>query len=343
MTSPDRSALDRSALDAVAGFVGARGERNVTLRPFTTFRIGGPADLLVRAQTIADLDLLKAAFDSIGSAAAGLDLLVIGQGSNLLVSDDGFRGVVIMLSGEFEQIAIQPGVDAEDPVVVSAGGAVKLPVLARRTVAAGLRGLEWMVGVPGSVGGGVRMNAGGHGSDVRANLGGASLFSLRGDAAGLRRVDADALELGYRSSAVQTDEIVIGASFRLATDGGPGGARGGGPAESAATGDAELREIVRWRREHQPGGQNAGSVFVNPIPGELPAAVLVDQLGLRGFRIGGAFVSEKHANFIQASDGATAADVRAVMEHVRAAVRESTGFELRSEVRLVGFATAGCE
>ena len=86
-----------------------------------------------------------------------------------------------------------------------------------------------------------------------------------------------------------------------------------------------LAEIVRWRREHQPGGQNAGSVFVNPIPGELPAAVLIDQLGLRGFRIGGAFVSEKHANFIQATEGATAADVRAVMEHVRAAVLRAHG------------------
>ena len=335
MTSPDRSALDRSALDAVAGFVGARGERNVTLRPFTTFRIGGPADLLVRAQTIADLDLLKAAFDSIGSAAAGLDLLVIGQGSNLLVSDDGFRGVVIMLSGEFEEITIQPGADAEDPVVVSAGGAVKLPVLARRTVAAGLRGLEWMVGVPGSVGGGVRMNAGGHGSDVRANLGGVSLFSLRGDAAGLRRVDADALELGYRSSAVQTDEIVIGASFRLATDGGPGGARGGGPAKSAATGDAELREVVRWRREHQPGGANCGSVFTNP-PGDS-AGRLIDAAGLKGFRRGTASVSEKHANFIQADDGGSAADVLELIGDIRSRVLAAFGIDLHPEVRTAGF------
>ena len=94
---------------------------------------------------------------------------------------------------------------------------------------------------------------------------------------------------------------------------------------------------MRWRREHQPGGQNAGSVFVNPIPGELPAAVLIDRLGLRGFRIGGACVSEKHANFIQAKHGATAADVRAVMRHVCDAVREHTGFDLRSEIRLVGF------
>ena len=98
-----------------------------------------------------------------------------------------------------------------------------------------------------------------------------------------------------------------------------------------------IDEIVRWRREHQPGGQNAGSVFVNPVPGELAAAQLIDGLGLKGFRIGGAFVSEKHANFVQAEHGATSADVRAVIEHVRDEVFEKTGFLLRSEVRLVGF------
>ncbi|MCU1503412.1 MAG: murB, partial [Ilumatobacteraceae bacterium] len=99
-----------------------------------------------------------------------------------------------------------------------------------------------------------------------------------------------------------------------------------------------IAEIVRWRREHQPGGQNAGSVFVNPVPGELAAAELIDRLDLRGFAIGGACVSDKHANFIQASATATAADVRAVMEHVRARVAAETGYLLRSEVRLVGFA-----
>ena len=106
---------------------------------------------------------------------------------------------------------------------------------------------------------------------------------------------------------------------------------------TVAEGEAQLAEIVRWRREHQPGGQNAGSVFVNPIPGELAAGQLVDRLGLRGFRIGTAHVSEKHANFIQSTDGGTAADVRAVIEHVRAAVLDATGIRLRSEIRLVGF------
>ena len=103
----------------------------------------------------------------------------------------------------------------------------------------------------------------------------------------------------------------------------------------------EIAEIVRWRRENQPGGQNAGSVFVNPIPGQLSAGELIDRVGLRGFRVGGAFVSDKHANFIQAGDGATAADVKAVIEQVRERVAAETGYELRSEVRLVGFAEVG--
>jgi UDP-N-acetylmuramate dehydrogenase len=109
-----------------------------------------------------------------------------------------------------------------------------------------------------------------------------------------------------------------------------------------AHGDVErsertIAEIVHWRRENQPGGQNAGSVFVNPIPGKLSAGELIDRLGLRGLRVGGAYVSDKHANFIQAGEGATAADVKAVMDDVRERVARATGFELRSEVRLVGF------
>ena len=107
--------------------------------------------------------------------------------------------------------------------------------------------------------------------------------------------------------------------------------------------EAEISEIVRWRREHQPGGQNCGSVFVNPVPGEVSAGLLVDGLGLRGLRIGSAWVSEKHANFIQAAEGGSAADVRAVIEAVRARVAEETGVRLRSEVRLVGFGDDACE
>jgi UDP-N-acetylmuramate dehydrogenase len=200
---------------------------------------------------------------------------------------------------------------------------VALPVLARRTVAAGLAGFEWAVGVPGSIGGGVRMNAGGHGSDMAACLVGVDLFDLL---RGVRNpeVPADRLGLRFRGSDLADHQVVLSAMIRL---------RHGDPAASTT----ELEEIVRWRREHQPGGQNAGSVFVNPIPGEVTAGELVDRVGLRGLRIGTAYVSDKHANFIQGTEGGLAADVLAVIEHVRRAVAEGTGFLLRSEVRLVGF------
>jgi len=231
--------------------------------------------------------------------------------------------------------------DSDGRVVVTAGGGVALPVLARRTAAASVAGFEWAVGVPGSVGGAVRMNAGGHGSDMAAALIDVDVFDLddatdRNDAVNfddagiehvtraLRRVDATDLGLRFRGSDLTDDQLVVSARLDLH--------RGDRDAS-----ERQIAEIVRWRREHQPGGQNCGSVFVNPVPYEATAGGLIDSLGLRGLRIGTAWVSEKHANFIQASDGGSAADVRAVMEAVRDRVAAATGFVMRSEVRLVGF------
>ncbi len=302
----------QTALHRMVGFATA----DETLAPHTTYKVGGPALVFATPRTADDLRTLADAVHE-----TGLPVLVLGRGSNLLVADSGFAGIVVSLSAIGEWIRFEGS-------TVAAGAAVALPVLARRCVAAGLVGFEWAVGVPGSVGGAVRMNAGGHGSDIAASLVGAHVLDLL--TAEQNWVQAEALELQFRSSNLRDHQVVLDA--RLQLDFG-----------DVTAAEANLSEIVRWRREHQPGGQNAGSVFVNPIPGELPAAVLVDRLGLRGFRIGGAFVSEKHANFIQATDGATAADVRAVMEHVRTVVRDSTGFELRSEVRLVGFETEGVE
>jgi UDP-N-acetylmuramate dehydrogenase len=303
------SLLERqhAALEQLSGFAVA-GE---PLAPHTTYKVGGPAAVFATPRDGADLDALA---DVV--AATGLPVLVIGRGSNLLVADEGFPGIVVSLAGLADAIDISG-------TLVTAGGAVSLPVLARRSGAAGLTGFEWAVGVPGSIGGAVRMNAGGHGSDMAACVTGATVLDLR---SGARRwVPVARLGLRFRGSDLADQQLVLDATLRLGH---------GDP----ATAEAAIAEIVRWRREHQPGGQNAGSVFVNPIPGELPAAVLIDRLGLRGMRIGGAFVSEKHANFIQATEGARAADVRALIEHVRAAVLEHTGFLLRSEVRLVGFA-----
>ncbi len=280
------------------------------LAPHTTYKVGGPAAIFASPRDATELRTLGEV-----ACETGLPVLVIGRGSNLLVADEGFAGIVVSLA------AMADWIEFHDDVV-HAGSAVALPVLARRCVSAGLVGFEWAVGVPGAVGGAVRMNAGGHGSDMAACLLGAHVLDLRSGREGW--VPLDRLGLHFRGSALADHQVVLDARLQLAHG-------------DAAAAEAALAEIVRWRREHQPGGQNAGSVFVNPIPGELPAAVLIDRLGLRGFRIGGAYVSDKHANFIQAGEGARAADVRAVMEHVRAAVREHTGLTLRSEVRLVGF------
>ena len=203
-----------------------------------------------------------------------------------------------------------------------AGGSVSLPVLARRTAAAGLTGLEWAVGVPGSVGGGVRMNAGGHGSEISHTLRGARLFDLAGAVAGATDVTAADLDLGYRHSSVAPAQVVVSAEFGLAVG-------------DRAAAEAELAAIVRWRRENQPGGANAGSVFTNP-PGDS-AGRLVDAAGCKGLRRGSAFVSPKHANFFQVDDQGRAADVVELMEEVRAAVQQAFGVLLEPEVRLVGF------
>jgi UDP-N-acetylmuramate dehydrogenase len=302
--------VSATAVERAAGILGPLGERDVPLGPLTTYRVGGPAALMARVDRLADLTVVHRAV-----AATDLPVLVVGRGSNLLVSDDGFPGLAVVLGG----FALEVTVDGTEVV---AGGAVSLPVLARQTVAAGLTGLEWAVGVPGSVGGGVRMNAGGHGSDIATTVMGVRVFDLRSGEDCV--VPASALGLRFRGSDLADHQVVVTARFALA----PG---------HRVSSQAVLSEIVHWRREHQPGGQNAGSVFVNPVPGELSAGEVIDGLGLRGLRIGSAEVSPKHANFIQADEGGRAGDVRAVMAAVRARVLEERGIALRSEIRQVGF------
>jgi len=298
------------ALEVMSGFAVA----DAPLAPLTTYKVGGAAAVLATPRSIDDLAAVARAVRD-----TAMPILVVGRGSNLLVADDGFAGIAVSLAampGAADRIDV-------DATRVVAGAAVSLPVLARRTVACGLTGFEWAVGVPGSLGGGVRMNAGGHGSDIAASLVDVDVFDLRTGRSA--RVPASRLGLRFRGSDLAAHQVVLDGTLELAVG-------------DSAQGDAMLADIVRWRREHQPGGQNAGSVFVNPVPGEVAAGQLIDSLGLRGTRVGGAFVSDKHANFVQASEGATAADVRAVIELVRAAVREHTGYVLRSEVRLIGFA-----
>ncbi|MBV8387929.1 MAG: UDP-N-acetylmuramate dehydrogenase [Acidimicrobiia bacterium] len=296
------------AVEAAARLLGTKAKSDVPVGPLTTYRVGGRASLLVEINDEEDVAAVAQAV-----TATGVPTLLIGRGSNLLVADAGFPGLAITLGGVFADLEIAD-------VTVHAGAAVSLPVLARRTAAAALTGLEWAVGVPGSVGGAVRMNAGGHGSDISGTVVSARVVDLAtGDD---REIAKDALALGYRSSSVKSHDVVLGATFGLA------------PGDRAAS-EAEIADIVRWRRENQPGGSNAGSVFTNP-PGDS-AGRLIDAAGLKGHRVGSAHVSPKHANFFQADEGGSADDVVALIEEVQQLVEERMGVRLEPELRLVGF------
>jgi UDP-N-acetylmuramate dehydrogenase len=275
----------------------------------TTYRVGGRAAAMV---VVDDHETLSAVAAAV--AGTGIPVMTLGRGSNMLVADRGFDGLVVHMAGDYAAINVV------DETIVIAGAAAKLPVVARPTVGYGLTGFEWAVGVPGSIGGAVRMNAGGHGADMKDALLDADVVDF---AAGERRiVPAGELQLSYRHSALRTDELVVGCRLSLS----PGDER---------KGKAEMAEIVQWRRDNQPGGQNAGSVFTNP-DGDS-AGRLIDTAGGKGLRVGTAEASEKHANFIQADEGGTAADVLQVMNEVRTLVEDAHGVVLQPETHLVGF------
>jgi UDP-N-acetylmuramate dehydrogenase len=308
MNQLDRDSVVAGALERlIPGSV----TRDARLSELTTYHLGGPVAALVRATSLSALAAVARVVREFAPP-----VLIVGRGSNLLIADRGFPGVAVVLAGDFEHVDL-----AAAPGVVRAGGAVPLPVLARRAAAAGRCGLEFFVGIPGSVGGAVRMNAGGHGRETVDVLRNAWSVDLAGSGEEMVR-PAGELGLGYRRSALTGSEIVTGAEF------------GVGEAEPSVC-EAAVAEVVRWRREHQPGGANAGSVFRNP-PGDS-AGRIIDAAGLKGLRVGGAVVSTKHANFFQADPGATAEDVHRLIREVRRRVHDATGILLEPELRLLGF------
>jgi UDP-N-acetylmuramate dehydrogenase len=320
-------------LRALADALGRRATLMRPLGPLTTYGVGGPAALFVEVDDDDDLSAvrrsLRHTLQGRGSGEDRIPTFVIGRGSNLLVSDVGFGGLVLRLGTGFAGLELPATVGgarsgrapaADAAPVVRAGAALALPVLARRAADAGWSGLSWAVGVPGSVGGAVRMNAGGHGSDMASCLVRYTWVELFADDDGTDAVSR--LAYGYRSSSVGPTELVVAAELEVT------------PGSSEAEQEA-VATIVRWRREHQPGGSNAGSVFTNPE--DDSAGRLIESAGLKGFRLGTAHVSEKHANFIQADRDGQADDVYALMEHVRRVVAERCGVTLRTEVRLLGF------
>jgi UDP-N-acetylmuramate dehydrogenase len=311
--------LPASLATRLAAAIGSSAHVDAALGALTTYRAGGRAGVLVRAESVDDLlavarALLDVAGDDVG--AGPIPVLVVGRGSNLLVADRGFPGVAVVLGEGLATIDVSGA-------VVTAGGAASLPVVSRRTAAAGLTGFEWAVGVPGSIGGAVRMNAGGHGSDMAATLARVRVVDLRSREDGW--MSAAALELGYRRSALAPHQVVVSAELHLAEG-------------ERSTAEAEISDIVRWRRENQPGGANAGSVFTNP-PGDS-AGRLLDVAGAKGRRHGSASVSAKHANFIQSDEGGSADDVVSLMAELRSVVAGDSGVDLHAETHLVGFTSA---
>jgi UDP-N-acetylmuramate dehydrogenase len=300
------------SLDEIIEAAGPRARRHADIGALTTYRTSAAAAVLIDVDSRSTLSEIAPAL-----ADGGLEVLVIGNGSNLLIADTGFDGVALHLTGEFTGLAWH---DVNGGVLARAGAGLDLPVVARRLADASVAGFEWAVGVPGTVGGAAVMNAGGHGSDMAACVSAVAAFSL--DTGAERRWSLPELDYGYRSSALGARDVVLEVDLEL---------RHG----DAAAARAQLREIVRWRREHQPGGANAGSVFRNPP--DASAGALIDRAGLKGLRVGGAHVSEKHANFFQLDAGGTAADVAALIGEVRRRVREASGVTLECEVRLVGF------
>jgi len=281
---------------------------DASVAELTTYRIGGPVALLARVGTERELLAVAEAVQ-----VHRPRVLVVGRGSNLLVADSGFAGLAVVLGGQFEGIEV-------GEATVRAGGAVALPVLARRAAAAGRAGLEFFVGIPGSVGGAVRMNAGGHGRETADVLVNARVLDL--DGGGWRELGVADLDLGYRCSSIGPRAVVVRADFTVGLD-------------DPAACEGRIVDVVRWRRDHQPGGANAGSVFRNP-EGDS-AGRLIDAAGLRGLRVGGAAVSEKHANFFQAEPGASATDVRDLVLEVRRRVADRFAVELVPELEMIGF------
>ncbi len=297
-------------MTTLADLVGAgRVAEDVPLAPLTTYKFGGPADYFAEVDSEEDLlELTEAA------AEEGLAVLVVGRGSNLVIADDGFRGLAMRLGTGLGRVEVTDGGE------VVAGGAASLPTLARTSVRAGRLGLEWCVGVPGSVGGAVRMNAGCHGSDISKCLTAARVVDIDRSRAEERTVDD--LGLGYRTSRLTDNDVVTSARFHTV----PG---------SSEEGERRIREVTQWRRKHQPGGTlNAGSVFKNP-PGDA-AGRIIDETGLKGFRVGSVAVSDKHANFFVADPGARAQDLFDLVWAVRSRVGRATGTWLEPEIHFAG-------
>ncbi len=282
--------------------------RNEPMAEHTTFRVGGPAAVYVEAASIGELKCICSLCKK-----EDIPFVILGNGSNLLVSDKGYDGVVIALTKDFTAIETEGE-------RIRAGAAAKLSAVARRALEETLTGFEFASGIPGSVGGAVRMNAGAYGSEIKDVLIEATVLTPEGE---VMILPAENLELGYRTSCVEkNDYIVLEACFSLR------------PGERDKISE-KMEDLAERRRTKQPlEYPSAGSTFKRP-EGYF-AGKLIEDAGLRGFALGGAQVSEKHCGFVINRDHATADDIYRLCQEVKRRVYEDSGVELEMEVRLLG-------
>lgn len=287
---------------------GDRVRTSFPLAPLTSFRLGGPAALYVEPDTMPELSAVGEAI-----VETHIPFVVIGKGSNILVSDAGFPGLVVRLGRGFRWVA-------RDGEQLTAGAAIPLPALSGVAQRHGLTGLEFGIAIPATLGGAIRMNAGAHDREMSEVLERIQTYRLReGRAETLEGPDAG---FGYRRSGLAEDAVVTGGLVRL-------------EAGDAVEIRARMDEVRGWRRRTQPLAEpNCGSVFANPQGDH--AARLIEAAGGKGRRVGGAVVSQKHANFIVAEAGAKAADVEALMRDIQSLIERSAGITLQPEVKLIG-------
>ncbi len=282
-------------------------ETGIRLSRLTTIGTGGPAAALARPATLAELEAAVA-----WAADRGTDLVTIGLGSNVLAADQGIDALVVRLEGELASVSI-------DADLLAAGGGATNAVCLHHARAAGLGGLEFACAIPGTAGGGVRMNAGAYGSDWSAILHRALVVSSEGSG----WLDATGLGLSYRHSSLEPGQVVARIEYRLTPR----------PTEEIR---ADVADLVARRKATQPTNKRTfGSVFKNP-PGEVGAGRMIELCGLKGHRIGGAVISPRHANFIENAAAATTADCIALMAEARRRVAEEFGVVLEREVVFLG-------
>ena len=302
----------REAIEKISGLIPEeRLRRDEPMELHTSFRTGGPAAAF--AVTVNE-DELSAVLSAL--AETGAEHMLIGNGSNLLVADEGYPGVIVKLGGDFEMIEQ----DEEDPCLVRVGAARLMSSASVFLTSRGLSGFEFASGIPGSIGGAVFMNAGAYGGEMKDVV--ESVRVMNADGSGAGTLSSEDMDFSYRHSAAEEgDMIILSAVLRLRKD----------EPEAIA---ARVAELAAKRSAKQPVNfPSAGSTFKRPVGGY--AAALIEESGLKGYRAGGAEVSEKHAGFVINTGGATTEDVLAVMRHVREKVFEDSGIMLEPEVRLI--------